>query len=69
MTGSELYKIRCASGLSVEGFGRAIGWTGSYDTIKRKITRLEMLRGRPIPRPTADRVREAQRSGFWRATT
>ena len=49
MTGSELAIIRKALGLTTTELGRAIGYTGTDDSVASSVRRLESKHDEPIP--------------------
>jgi transcriptional regulator with XRE-family HTH domain len=55
MTGQELKAIRQALGLTLSGFGKAIGYKGNKNTLSVQIRRFES-EARPIPHWTVRRI-------------
>jgi transcriptional regulator with XRE-family HTH domain len=55
MTGAELKAIRQALGLTLSGFGAAIGYKGNKNTLSVAIRRFESG-ARPIPHWTVRRI-------------
>jgi DNA-binding transcriptional regulator YiaG len=55
MTGAELKAIRQALGLTLSGFGLALGYNGSKNTLSVAIRRFESG-ARPIPQVTVQRI-------------
>lgn len=43
LSGSEFYALRQVCGMSLTDFGRALGYTGSDETVIRDLRRLELL--------------------------
>jgi transcriptional regulator with XRE-family HTH domain len=55
MTGAELKAIRQQLGLTLSGFGRALGYKGNKNTLSVQIRRFESG-ARPIPHWTVRRI-------------
>jgi transcriptional regulator with XRE-family HTH domain len=55
MTGAELKAIRQALGLTLSGFGKALGYKGNKNTLSVQIRRFESG-ARPIPHWTVRRI-------------
>jgi transcriptional regulator with XRE-family HTH domain len=62
MTGAELKAIRQALGLTLSGFGKALGYNGNKNTLSVAIRRFERgnrySRGKVIPCPVPDHIAE-----------
>ncbi len=71
LTGSELKAIRQALGLTLSGFGRALGYAGNKNTLSVAVRRFERgyrySRGSQIPCPVPDHIAEKAIELKWSA--